>query len=161
MVSFTHGEGFGRPLLEATMTGLPVMATNWSGQLDFLDNDKTLLLPGNLEDVPRKLVDNQLIVEGSKWFKVNQGYTHKFFEHSFKNINELKVKANQLMKKNVEKFSLENMTKKFDEIMEKYTKDMPQQVSLNLPKLKKVDKTKAKPVMELPKLKKVSDGVKV
>ena len=36
MVSLTHGEGFGRPLQEATMTGLPVLASAWSGQLDFL-----------------------------------------------------------------------------------------------------------------------------
>ena len=39
MVSMTHGEGFGRPLLEATMLGLPVAASGWSGHLDFLDKD--------------------------------------------------------------------------------------------------------------------------
>ena len=30
MVSLNHGEGFGRPLLEATMTGLPVIAPAYS-----------------------------------------------------------------------------------------------------------------------------------
>ena len=35
-VSFTKGEGFGRPLLEAAITGKPVITTNWSGHLDFL-----------------------------------------------------------------------------------------------------------------------------
>ena len=32
MVSTTHGEGYGRPLQEATMTGLPVLASEveWS-----------------------------------------------------------------------------------------------------------------------------------
>ena len=34
-VSFTHGEGFGRPLLEATLSEKPVIASNWSGQVDF------------------------------------------------------------------------------------------------------------------------------
>ena len=38
-VSLTHGEGFGRPLLEATMTGLPIITSAWSGHLDFLNND--------------------------------------------------------------------------------------------------------------------------
>ena len=39
-VSFTHGEGFGRPLLEASMTGLPIITSNWSGHKDFLNRDE-------------------------------------------------------------------------------------------------------------------------
>ena len=35
----THGEGFGRPLLEASFTGLPIITSNWSGHLDFLDSE--------------------------------------------------------------------------------------------------------------------------
>ena len=31
MISFTKGEGFGRPLLEFGMTGKPIVAPNWSG----------------------------------------------------------------------------------------------------------------------------------
>ena len=37
MLSCTHGEGFGRPLAEATCCDLPVIASNWSGQMDFLN----------------------------------------------------------------------------------------------------------------------------
>ena len=36
LVSLTHGEGFGLPLFEAAYSGLPVLATDWSGHLDFL-----------------------------------------------------------------------------------------------------------------------------
>jgi len=36
MISFTKGEGFGRPLLEFGITGKPIIASNWSGHLDFL-----------------------------------------------------------------------------------------------------------------------------
>jgi glycosyltransferase involved in cell wall biosynthesis len=28
----SHGEGWGRPIMEAMSMGLPVIATNWSGQ---------------------------------------------------------------------------------------------------------------------------------
>ena len=42
-VSLTHGEGFGRPLLEATMTGLPVVASAWSGHVDFLSEVDSIL----------------------------------------------------------------------------------------------------------------------
>ena len=36
MVSLAHGEGFGLPLFEAAHNGLPIISTDWSGQLDFL-----------------------------------------------------------------------------------------------------------------------------
>jgi len=36
MFSFPHGEGFGLPLFEAAYSGLPIIATAWSGQCDFL-----------------------------------------------------------------------------------------------------------------------------
>ncbi len=49
MVSMTHGEGFGRPLLEATMTGLPVIASGWSGQIDFLDKENSILIEGEFK----------------------------------------------------------------------------------------------------------------
>ena len=36
IVSATHGEGYGLPLFEAAYNGLPVVAPNWSGHVDFL-----------------------------------------------------------------------------------------------------------------------------
>jgi glycosyltransferase involved in cell wall biosynthesis len=40
----THGEGFGIPYLEALACGLPVIATRWSGQLDFLHDGNSWLI---------------------------------------------------------------------------------------------------------------------
>ena len=36
MVSHTKGEGFGRPLLEFSLTNKPIICSGWSGQMDFL-----------------------------------------------------------------------------------------------------------------------------
>lgn len=43
-VSPTRGEGWGRPMLEAMATGLPVIATRWSGNLAFMHEGNSLLL---------------------------------------------------------------------------------------------------------------------
>ena len=84
----------------------------------------------------------------------------------YQQLNEIKSKGKRLMEENRKKFTLNKMTEKLDEIMEKYMKDTPQQVGLNLPKLKKVDKNKSDnlnplPDMKLPKLKKINNEVSV
>ncbi len=39
-LSLAHGEGFGLPIFEAAYSGTPVIATGWSGQLDFLVDEE-------------------------------------------------------------------------------------------------------------------------
>jgi glycosyltransferase involved in cell wall biosynthesis len=41
----TLGEGFGLTALEAIATGCPTIATNYSGQLDFMNHDNSWLVP--------------------------------------------------------------------------------------------------------------------
>ena len=144
LVSLTHGEGFGRPLLEATMTGLPVIASNWSGHLDFLDKEKSILLGGQLQDVPESQVWEDILIKESKWFVIDENQTYKIFNFAFENKYEVKNNAKSLMYKNREKFTLNNMAKVLDEMIGSHIKDMPEQVSIKLPKLKK-----SKPKMTL------------
>ena len=40
----SHGEGWGRPYMEAMAMGLPTIATRWSGNLEFMDDDNSYLL---------------------------------------------------------------------------------------------------------------------
>ena len=37
LISLSHGEGYGLPMFEAAYTGLPIVTTNWSGHVDFLN----------------------------------------------------------------------------------------------------------------------------
>jgi len=156
-VSLTHGEGFGRPLLEATMTGLPVIASGWSGHLDFLDGEKSLLLPGNLQKVPQSQHWEDIIIPESKWFIGDEGKFYNALNFLYSDYTRYKKKAEHLMDENRGKFTLKNMSEKLDDMMEKYMKNSPQQVSLNLPKLKKIN-TKS-PEIKLPKLKKITEKV--
>ena len=159
MVSLTHGEGFGRPLLEATMVGLPVITTGWSGHLDFLDKDSCVLIGGRLEDVPKSIIWKDIIIEGSQWFVVNESDTYKIFNHVFENPLIASKKADELMDINRSKFTLNKMTEKLDKIMKNHMKDVPQQVGLNLPKLKKVNSESNLKEMKLPKLKKITKEI--
>ena len=148
----THGEGFGRPLLEASFTGLPIITSNWSGPVDFLNPEKCYLIGGEVQNVPKSVVWKDIIVENSKWFVADEQQTARALNDVYTNYNKIKQNALFMMKENRDKFNFEKMTEKLDEILEKYGQGVPQQVKLNLPKLKKVEPTKVK----LPKLKKVT-----
>ena len=154
-VSFTHGEGFGRPLLEATLSEKPVIASNWSGQTDFLNQD-SILLPGNMIDVPKNSFPKEFIVDGAEWFQVNYAYASNVLREIHNNYSKYVTKAKKQSIVNKSKFSLEQMTKTLGNILDKHLpkfEEQPQQVDLKLPSLKKVSKPKK---VELPKLKKVN-----
>ena len=159
-ISLTHGEGFGRPMLEASMVGLPVITSAWSGQLDFLSQTDSMLLGGEMVDVPKSQVWKDIIIPESKWFNVNETQTYKAMNYCFTNYDDVKSKALNLMKTNRDKFTLDKMTEKLDKIITPYVDKVPQQVGLNLPKLKKVGSTES-PKITLPKLKKLKSGVSV
>ena len=159
-VSLTHGEGFGRPMLEASMVGLPVITSGWSGQLDFLSQTDSMLLGGELVNVPQSQHWENIIIPESQWFNVNETHAYKAMNYSFKNHNEIKEKALNLMKTNREKFTLDKMTEKLGEIITPIVDKVPTQVGLKLPKLKKIGNTEP-PKIKLPKLKKVTNEASV
>jgi glycosyltransferase involved in cell wall biosynthesis len=63
----SRGEGFGRPYLEAAAVGLPVVATRWSGHLDFLDDRISYLVDAPLVDVPARAAAELPRFKGHRW----------------------------------------------------------------------------------------------
>ena len=142
-ISFTKGEGFGRPLLEASMSGKPMIAPDWSGQKDFLNKNLCTLLPGALTKVDESAVWKGVIEEDSSWFTINYQYASKVIKNVFKNYArdyERNGKKQLIISKN--KFSFKAMEKKFNSILEEYLPEFPKYIDLNLslPKLKKASK---------------------
>ena len=141
MLNFTKGEGFGRPLLEFSLTGKPVIVSNWSGHIDFLKQG-AVLLEGELKEVHESAADDFLLKE-SKWFNVNISKALVAIKDVYKNYDKYKTNSYQLGKQNKQNFGLEKMTKLFDTILNQYgiyTKVKPKFQQLQLPKLKMLNK---------------------
>ena len=158
-LSFTHGEGFGRPLLEASLSEKPVIAPNWGGQIDFLSAENSIALPTQLVEVSKDSVPKGMLVQGAQWSQVNYQYASNVLKEIHKNYSKYVLKGKKQAIINRTKFSLDAMTLKFEEILNKHLpkfEEQPKQVNLNLPKLKKVGEKNEKPKLKLPKLKKVS-----
>jgi len=136
MVSITKGEGFGRPLLEFSMTGKPILASNWSGHKDFLPIDKAVLIGGNLTDVHQSSQD-KFIINGSKWFTANYDEFIAVMKLVYEKYDEFTEKSKSLKNDNMENFSSEKMKEKFESILKNYI-IKPTEKKLVLPQLKKI-----------------------
>ena len=151
--SFTKGEGFGRPLLEATFADKLVIASNWSGQTDFLDSKMSVMLPGQLNNVHPSSVWEKVILPESKWFTVDYSYASKTLLDVWKNFKNYSTRAMKQGTQNRLKFTLSNMKKEFGVLMDKYIPEFPKEVELKLPTLKKVNNSENNlPKIKLPKL---------
>jgi glycosyltransferase involved in cell wall biosynthesis len=141
MLNFTKGEGFGRPLLEFSLTGKPVIVSNWSGHIDFLKQG-AVLLEGELKPVHESAAD-QFLLKESQWFNVNISKALSTIKDVYKNYDKYKVESFQLGKQNKQNFGLSKMTEGFDGILNQYgiySKIQPKFQQLQLPKLKMLNK---------------------
>ena len=145
MVSLTKGEGYGRPLLEFSLTKKPIITTNWSGHLDFLNSEYVTLIQGELKNIHKSAVVENILIPESKWFNPNFGEVKYYLRDMFENYKSYKEKAVRQAYKSKTEFSFENMKTQLENYTKVYIPDFPTQVELQLPKL------------QLPKLKKVKD----
>jgi glycosyltransferase involved in cell wall biosynthesis len=115
----SRGEGFGLPYCEASMCGLPVIATNHSGQTMFLNNDNSYLVnidrlvkmqPGQMHV---HYWDNQLFPDlTSDDFISRLGKTMR---HVYENYDEAKIKNKNLQETIVKDLSCIAAAKKAKE----------------------------------------------
>jgi glycosyltransferase involved in cell wall biosynthesis len=145
-VSLTKGEGFGRPLLEASISGKPVIASGWSGHLDFLNAEDAVLVGGELAQIHPSSVWENILIPESSWFRPDVQQSANALAGVFMEYETFRKKAAKLGKENFRKFSYKAIQERTWELLDKYVPEFPKQVPLVLPKLKKLD---------LPKLKKV------
>ena len=143
MVNLTKGEGFGRPLLEFSCVNKPIITTNWSGHIDYLDSEFTTLLPGQLTNIHPTAANNMLLKE-AQWFSVDMGQVGHYLKDVFENYKNYQEKAKRQGYKSRNEFSYEKMKETLEKYLDKHVPEFPKQVQLNLPKL------------QLPKLSKIT-----
>jgi glycosyltransferase involved in cell wall biosynthesis len=141
MVTHTRGEGFGRPLLEFSMTGKPIIATGWSGHIDFLNPSLCSLISGSLQDLDQSSVVKNVLLKESKWFKPDDFEVSKTYKLIYKHYKKYLTPAKKLKHENKSKFSFDAMVDSLKLLLDKYVtniKVQPKLSKLSLPKLKKV-----------------------
>jgi len=142
---FTKGEGYGRPLLEFSLSKKPILTTNWSGHVDFLKKDFCCLVNGELKNVHPSAAQKDMILQEFQWFTPNDGEVGFYIKDVYENYKKYQELAKRQAYYSKENFSLSKMGEKLMEILEQNVPEIAQEVKLELPKL------------QLPKLKKI-DG---
>lgn len=135
MISLTKGEGFGRPLLEFSFTKKPIIATNWSGHTDFLDENFTTLLPGELHNLDDSSVVPNILMKEFKWFGVDQLAAVNAMREVFLKYKSFKEKSIKQARKSTVEFSFEVMVNQLQNYLDEYLPEFPKEIALELPKL--------------------------
>tara|TARA_B100002019_G_scaffold110770_1_gene95276 strand:- start:10457 stop:11641 length:1185 start_codon:yes stop_codon:yes gene_type:complete len=112
-VTHTKGEGFGRPLLEAILSGLPIVCPKFGGYLDFLNDSNSSLINGKLLDVGS---NNSLFCENAKWIHVDVKKSSKAMIDVFENYNHHKEKVSKSIGNIKENFSKKSAHEKYENI---------------------------------------------
>ena len=138
-IMFTKGEGYGRPLAEFATTGKPIIVSNWSGYKDFLPEENTVYLEGELKQV-HKSSQNKFLLKEAKWFYVDYSKAAAKIFDVHKNYKTYLSKSKGLKTNINSNFTLSKMTEKLGSILEKYVKvePQPQHIEMKLPEIKKL-----------------------
>ena len=85
-----------------------------------------------------------MILQEAQWFQPDDGHVAKAYKETYKSYKKFAELAKQQKHFSKTNFSMEVMTKKLHEILDKNLPEFPKQINLtlpklNLPKLQKID----------------------
>ena len=147
-VSFTKGEGYGRPIAEFITSGKPVIVSGWSGHTDFVNQNFHIHLKGEVKQVHPSAVWEGVIQKESSWFTVDYQNAAITLDKVFTNYGKYLQSSKRSVREIEKIWSFDYMKTKFEKLLDENLPTFTQKMQLNLPQLKK-----------LPTLKKLSvDG---
>ena len=148
MVSFTKAEGFGRPLLEFSTTGKPIIAPHYSGQADFLKKDFICAIPGQVTPIHRS-AQNEFLIADAKWFSVDYGHASNLLTDmitNYKKWQELAKRQRYFVNTTFTRTAVAKTYETVLSIVDEGVNKIPKAVQLKLPTLNKI---------QLPRLQKI------
>lgn len=131
-ISTTHGEGFGLPLFEAAYEGMPVIAPDWSGHVDFLHMPKKdkkgkirnkhmfAKVDYSLQNVQKQAVWNGVVQADSMWCFADQGSFKIKMREVYKDHGRFKKQAKELQKYLNKTLTSENQYNLINTIVERF-----------------------------------------
>ena len=138
MVSFTKGEGYGRPIAEFMASGKPIIVSGWSGHMDFINEKFHIPLKGSLLEVHPTAVWDTIINKGTRWFTVDYQYAAETMNKVHKNYNKYLQNSKIGIRELKSIWSYNSMCRKFETMLEEKLPKFAERVALSLPKLKKI-----------------------
>ena len=134
-ISFTKGEGYGRPIAEASLSKKPVIVPNWSGHVDFTPH--AIKLAGQLQQIHPSAVWEKVLVPESSWFYVNYSYAAAVMKDvytKYKTYEKTSALQSRFIKEN---YSMTKMTETIRSILDKHCNIIvpvvPEMLPLTLP----------------------------
>lgn len=138
LISLTKGEGYGRPLAEFALTNKPVIASNWSGHLDFLKPDLAILINGKVEKIHKSAIVSNILIQDAEWFSPSTEEVMSTLRSVFKeyrSYNDRSIRQGTYIRDN---FNREKMKTSLYQILEKINVKKEVPLKLELPKLKRI-----------------------
>ena len=138
MISLTKGEGFGRPLLEFTLSKKPLITTAWSGHTDFLFMENVCMVGGEVKAVHPSAQVKDMILAESGWFSPDVKQAEFYLRDVYEKYSKYEEKAKKQAHQSKTKFNFDEMKT----LLGTYLDKIPKQVGLTLPKLRRIDLNK-------------------
>ena len=120
LISLTHGEGFGLPLLEAAACGLPICATNWSAHTEFLDLGNWTKIDARVDTIPPSKVDGTIWIDGAKWAYPKIDAAKTALEEFVNDNDELTRQCTGLHEKILQTHSFSKISYRYDKFFKRW-----------------------------------------
>lgn len=114
-VSLHRAEGLGLTLSESMALGKPVIATNYSGNTDFMTDDTSILIPWEYTEVG---LGNDVYPPTAKWAEPDINAAAEAMKYVYNNQNDAKLMGQRAKKHLETNFSLEKTGKRMAEYLD-------------------------------------------
>lgn len=111
-VSPSRGEGWGRPMMEAMAMGLPTIATRYSGQLEFMNDENSFLIDNELVRVTDKASNETYWYKSHRWAEPSVEHLSKLMLEVYSNKSLAKKKGDIAREFILNNFSRETVARK-------------------------------------------------